>query len=111
MVFKRASGRSVGRVCHQPWSMPLRRPSLSWTIPYPQAAVPGSMPNTFTEPGYGRLRMFLLRGRSLQHVLGDVEVRVNLLHVVVVLECIDHPDQLLRLALVLDRDRVLGEHR
>ena len=31
-------------------------------------------------------RSFLLRGRSLQHVLRDVEVRVDLLHVVVVLE-------------------------
>ena len=26
----------------------LRRPSLSWTMPYPHAAVPGSMPRTFT---------------------------------------------------------------
>ena len=31
------------------------RPSLSWTIPYPHAAVPGSMPRTFTCRGYGAL--------------------------------------------------------
>jgi hypothetical protein len=29
--------------------MALRRPPLSWTIPYPQFAVPGSMPMTFTQ--------------------------------------------------------------
>src|SRR5438270_12698373 len=36
--------------------MALRRPPLSWTIPYPHAAVPGSMPTTFTARGYGRRR-------------------------------------------------------
>ena len=38
-------------VCHHPWSSALIRPPLSWTIPYPQAAVPGSMPRTFTREG------------------------------------------------------------
>ena len=43
------SGSPAG-VVHDPWSMALRRPSLSWTMPYPQEAVPGSMPMTFTQP-------------------------------------------------------------
>ena len=41
---------SPARVCHHPWSMALRRPPLSWTMPYPHEAVPGSMPMTFTQP-------------------------------------------------------------
>jgi hypothetical protein len=40
--------RSRGDVRHHPWQVALRRPSLPWTIPYPHAAVPGSMPRTFT---------------------------------------------------------------
>ena len=35
-------------VRHTPNSRARRRPSFSWTIPYPQAAVPGSIPRTFT---------------------------------------------------------------
>src|SRR5204863_440076 len=38
-------------VRHHPWSMALRRPPLSWTMPNPHAAVPGSMPRTFTWRG------------------------------------------------------------
>ena len=48
IVSSRASSRARGDVRHQPWHVALRRPSLSWTIPYPQAAVPGSIPRTFT---------------------------------------------------------------
>src|SRR6266542_1859149 len=59
IVFSRSSGRSAAAVFHHPWSMALRRPSLSWTIPYPQEAVPGSMPMTFTVRGYGPHRTFL----------------------------------------------------
>jgi quercetin dioxygenase-like cupin family protein len=32
------------------------RPSLSWTIPYPHAAVPGSMPRTLTRGWYAASR-------------------------------------------------------
>ena len=46
-----ASGRSRGPVRQHPKASALRRPSLSWTIPYPHAAVPGSMPRTFTSEG------------------------------------------------------------
>ena len=43
----------------------LRRPSLSWTIPYPQAAVPGSTPRTFTARGWVPFRTsFLRRGAT-----------------------------------------------
>src|SRR5256885_3696347 len=58
IVFSRSSGRSPARVLHHPWSMALRRPSLSWTIPYPHAAVPGSMPMTFTRSGYAGGRTY-----------------------------------------------------
>ena len=40
-------------VDQQPCATSLRRPPLSWTTPYPQAAVPGSMPTTFTRESYG----------------------------------------------------------
>src|ERR1700758_1296873 len=104
IVCSRASTRSEASVRHQPWHVALRRPSLSWTIPYPQAAVPGSMPNTFncSVPSLrevtGLPGRACLRRRGLQDVLRDVEVRVDLLHVVVVLERVDQPHQLLRLA-------------
>src|SRR5258708_35929488 len=60
IVSTRSSTRSRAFVRHHPWHSSLRRPSLSWTIPYPHAAVPGSMPRTFTPQGYGPLRTFLL---------------------------------------------------
>ena len=47
----------------------------------------------------------------LQHLLGDVEVRPDVLHVVVLLERLDQPDQLLRGRLLGDLDRRLGDHR
>ena len=41
--------KTAQRVVRQhPWHVALRRPPLPWTIPYPHAAVPGSMPRTFT---------------------------------------------------------------
>src|SRR5256885_2993330 len=53
IVFKRTTVSSPAGVDQQPCATSLRRPSLSWTIPYPQAAVPGSMPTTFTTESYG----------------------------------------------------------
>ena len=58
IVLRRASGRSRGDVRQHPPARRLRRPPLSWTIPYPHAAVPGSMPRTFTGRGYGAARTF-----------------------------------------------------
>ena len=52
-----------------------------------------------------------LGGGGLEHLLGDVEVRVDLLDVVVVLERVDQAHQLPRLALVVDRDGRLRQHR
>ena len=43
-----ASSRSRADVRQWPDSTARRRPALPWTIPYPHAAVPGSMPRTFT---------------------------------------------------------------
>ena len=51
IVSSRSSTRSRAGVRQHPWQVALRRPSLSWTIPYPHAAVPGSMPRTFTWRG------------------------------------------------------------
>src|SRR5262249_11777622 len=51
IVSRRRSTRSRADVRHHPWHVALRRPSLSWTIPYPHAAVPGSIPRTFTPRG------------------------------------------------------------
>src|SRR3954452_7025343 len=62
--FKRSSGRSRAGVCHQPNSTALRRPPLPWTIPNPHAAVPGSIPRTFTSKGYGPARTVLRRGEE-----------------------------------------------
>ena len=45
------SGRARAEVRHPPWSSALRRFPFPWTIPYPQAAVPGSMPMTLTTRG------------------------------------------------------------
>ena len=50
-VKQAVCGYGRADVRHHPWHVALRRPSLSWTIPYPQAAVPGSMPRTFTRKG------------------------------------------------------------
>jgi len=47
-VRNRCSRGSSAPVRQHPWAIALRRPPLSWTIPYPQCAVPGSMPTTFT---------------------------------------------------------------
>src|SRR5438270_9235200 len=53
IVFKRMTVSWPAGVDQQPWATSLRRPPLSWTTPYPQAAVPGSMPTTFTSDSYG----------------------------------------------------------
>src|SRR6266516_4815558 len=53
IVFKRTTVSSPAGVDQQPCATSLRRPPLSWTTPYPQAAVPGSMPTTFTSESYG----------------------------------------------------------
>src|SRR5262249_1876660 len=53
IVFKRRTVSCPAGVDQQPCATSLRRPPLSWTIPYPQAAVPGSMPTTFTRESYG----------------------------------------------------------
>jgi hypothetical protein len=53
IVFKRRTVSWPAGVDQQPCATSLRRPPLSWTIPYPQAAVPGSMPTTFTAESYG----------------------------------------------------------
>src|SRR5581483_629062 len=47
----------------------------------------------------------------LQHGLGDVEVRVHVLHVVVLLERVHEPQELPRRGLVLDPDRGLRHER
>src|SRR6185503_11764198 len=53
IVFKRRTVSCPAGVDQQPCATSLRRPPLSWTTPYPQAAVPGSMPTTFTTESYG----------------------------------------------------------
>src|SRR5438552_18791840 len=53
IVFKRSTVSCPAGVDQQPCATSLRRPPLSWTTPYPQAAVPGSMPTTFTKGSYG----------------------------------------------------------
>src|SRR6476620_1494244 len=53
IVFKRRTVFCSAGVDQQPCATSLRRPPLSWTTPYPQAAVPGSMPTTFTTESYG----------------------------------------------------------
>src|SRR5438477_2305052 len=53
IVFKRRTESCPAGVDQQPCATSLRRPPLSWTTPYPQAAVPGSMPTTFTSESYG----------------------------------------------------------
>src|SRR5213080_4272990 len=50
-------------------------------------------------------------GDGLEHALGDVEIRVDVLHVVVVLERVDQAQDLLRSALVRDLDCRLRDHR
>src|SRR5262245_23706724 len=77
IVRSRVSSGSRADVRQQPDSPARRRPSLSWTIPYPHAAVPGSMPRTFTYGSYAGVRTFLYarkrRGRAtevLRAVLG-----------------------------------------
>ena len=50
--LSRAAAASRGEVSHQPYSTALRRPpSPVATMPKPHAAVPGSMPRTFTDRG------------------------------------------------------------
>ena len=56
--------------------------------------------------GQGRWKL-LQRGHDL---FGDVEVRVDVLHVVQVLERVDQPQDLVRLS-PSDRDRRLRQHR
>src|SRR3990172_12815630 len=80
IVSNRAAGRSRADVCHWPWAIARRtvpplRPSPVWTIPYPHAAVPGSMPRTFTYRRYWGPRTSTLRDppgsrRSALAVLG-----------------------------------------
>src|SRR5690348_2122092 len=53
IVFKRRTVSCPAGVDQHPCATSLRRPPLSWTTPYPQAAVPGSMPTTFTKGRYG----------------------------------------------------------
>ena len=48
IVLRRSSGRCLAEVCHHPNSTALRRFPFPWTMPNPQAAVPGSMPRTVT---------------------------------------------------------------
>src|SRR5213596_1197502 len=72
IVLSRSSGRSSARVCHHPCSMARRRPSLSWTIPYPHAAVPGSIPRTLTAKGYGGCRTVLHRVLESRPMAGDI---------------------------------------
>src|SRR5690348_3938861 len=105
IVFKRRTVSWPAGVDQQPCATSLRWPPLSRTIPYPQAAVPGSMPTTFTGRGYGPRRTnparsldvarrssegawTALAGHALEDSLWDVEVRVDVLHVVVVLELV-----------------------
>src|SRR2546430_15652328 len=53
IVFKRRTVSCPAGVDQPPCAPALRRPPLSWTTPYPQAAVPGSIPTTFTTESYG----------------------------------------------------------
>src|SRR5437763_4804811 len=52
-----------------------------------------------------------LRGDGLEHLLRDVEVREDVLDVVVLLEGVDEPEHLLRRRLVGDLDGRLRHHR
>src|SRR5687768_1807855 len=58
IVSSRASSGSRAAVRQHPDAPARRRPPLPWTIPYPHAAVPGSMPRTFTKRSYAGARMF-----------------------------------------------------
>src|SRR5436190_1386837 len=49
--------------------------------------------------------------RRLEDIRGDVEVGVHVLHVVVLLERVDHPQDLLRARRVLERNALLRQHR
>src|SRR5262245_1083208 len=66
-----------------------RLPSLS-TTPKPVRRLPGSSPSTRMAASATQLR---------QHVVGDAEVGVDLLHVFVLLERLDQPQRRARLAL------------
>src|SRR4051812_13395377 len=58
IVRSRSSGRSPAGVFHQSNSTALSRFPLPWTIAYPHAAVPGSIPRTFTSRSYEGGRTF-----------------------------------------------------
>src|SRR6187200_1937951 len=62
IVSSRASSGSRADVRQHPDATAWRRPSLPWTSPYPHAAVPGSMPRTFTYGSYAGVRTFLRSG-------------------------------------------------
>src|SRR2546430_13332775 len=81
IVFKRRTVSCPAGVDQQPCATCLRRPPLSWTTPYPQAAVPGSIPTTFTTESYGPDRTNALRAGTgcatapTQRALGREDAR------------------------------------
>src|SRR5262245_3924033 len=75
IVSSRASSGSRADVRQHPDATARRRPSLPWTIPYPHAAVPGSMPRTFTGGSYAGARTFLPQRGEL--AAGGVAVRAR----------------------------------
>src|SRR5256886_16228299 len=78
IVFKRMTVSSPAGVDQQPWATSLRRPPLSWTTPYPQAAVPGSMPTTFTSESYGPDRTIPVQALTgCRTALAQARVRVQ----------------------------------
>src|SRR5208282_3042136 len=93
------------------------------TIPNPHTAVPGSIPITRRASPIPHLHDAAaaaihcagaasgLSGREMRHLLlVDIEVSRDALHVVVLLELLDHLQDLLR-GMPRHLDRVLREHR
>ncbi len=91
-------------------SRPRKYPSIS---PNPQRVNPGSMPSTNI---CSIVMRFARRVSGLllevgEDLVGDVEVRVDVLHVVVVIDGVHQSQNLLGLALFLDGNEILRHQR
>ena len=110
------NGRALAATREQALRPGLRRLRIS--VPAGAAAGAYRLRVTLVETTSGRRFELQTNGAAtelgrdgLEHPLGDVEVRVDVLDVVVVLERVDQAEHLLCGALVLDLDRGLGQHR
>jgi hypothetical protein len=105
-------GRRVGRRADDPRESRGRDRSLPYGMAAPTTLVPKpSLDGTTARVGAGPVPpTAALRRDGLQHSLGDVEVRVHILDVVVVLEPFDEVDDLLGGWLVTDLHGHLRHH-